>query len=105
MGHYPKEGGSDYAVVNPHNLKPIFTSKHLSTSICAIYLIHPIMCSVIVMDVEQLHNNILRAISEDPVTKAHLDNSDDVSQPRWSRDPHGFLRLDGCIYVPDVGTL
>ena len=26
---YPKEGGSDYASVNPHNLRPIFTQEQL----------------------------------------------------------------------------
>jgi hypothetical protein len=32
---YSKEGGSDYAVVNPHNFKPIFTSHQLNASIHA----------------------------------------------------------------------
>jgi hypothetical protein len=27
---YSKEGGSNYTMVNPYNLKPIFTSEHLS---------------------------------------------------------------------------
>jgi hypothetical protein len=71
---YSKEGGSDYTMVNPHNLKPIFTSEHLSALIHTTYLIHPIMRSVIVMDAEQLHNDILRAISKDPIAKAYLDN-------------------------------
>jgi hypothetical protein len=31
------------------------------------------------MDVKQLYKNILGAISEDPIAKAYLDNSDDVS--------------------------
>jgi hypothetical protein len=69
---YSKEGGSDYTMINPHNMKPIFISKQLITSICATYLIHPLMCSVIVMGVEQLHNDILRAISKDPIAKLTL---------------------------------
>jgi hypothetical protein len=30
---YPKEEGSNYAVVNLHNFKPIFTAKHLNASL------------------------------------------------------------------------
>ncbi|KAL7281605.1 hypothetical protein ACG7TL_004922 [Trametes sanguinea] len=30
---YPKEGGSDYSVVNPHNYRPIFTQEQLASSL------------------------------------------------------------------------
>ena len=31
---YPKEGSSDYASINPQNLRPIFTDKQLASSLC-----------------------------------------------------------------------
>jgi hypothetical protein len=73
---YSKEVGSDYAVVNLHNFKPIFTLHQLTASICTTYLIHPIMHSVILMNVKKLHQDILTAIPHDPITKEHLDNPD-----------------------------
>ena len=91
---YLKEGISDYATVNPHNLKPIFTNEQLTVSVRATYLIHPVMRSAIVMDIEKLHQDILSALPEDPVTKAHLDNPSDPDAPRWSQDSQGFIRLD-----------
>ncbi|KIO05095.1 hypothetical protein M404DRAFT_78420, partial [Pisolithus tinctorius Marx 270] len=32
---YPKEGDSDYAQVNPQNLRPVFMQEQLATSLCA----------------------------------------------------------------------
>jgi hypothetical protein len=102
---YLKEGGSDYAMVNPHNFKPIFTSYELTTSIHTTYLIHPIMRSVILMDVKKLYQDILVAIPCDPITKEHLDNPNGPASPWWSKDTHGFIRLDRYIYMPDADSL
>jgi hypothetical protein len=102
---YLKEGVSDYAAVNPHNFKPIFTTEQLNSSLRASHYFLPAMRSAIVMDTVQLHQDILAALPEDPVTKPLLTSIPDPSQPRWSRDPQGFLRLDDRIYVPDSGTL
>jgi hypothetical protein len=57
------------------------------------------------MDVEKLHQDILTAIPRNSITKEHLDNPDDPTSPRWSKDAHSFIRLDGHIYVPDADSL
>jgi hypothetical protein len=57
------------------------------------------------MDVEKLHQDILAAIPRDLITKEHLDNPNGPTSPRWSKDTHGFIRLDGHIYMPDVDCL
>ena len=38
---YLKEGGNTYETVNPHNLRPIFTSTQLTESLQAASLITP----------------------------------------------------------------
>jgi hypothetical protein len=57
------------------------------------------------MDVEILHQDILIAIPCNPITKEHLDNPDDPMSPWWSKDTHGFIRLDRYIYMPDTDSL
>jgi hypothetical protein len=57
------------------------------------------------MDVKKLHQDILAAIPHDPITKEHLDNPNGPVSPQWSKDAHGFIRLNGYIYVPDVDSL
>jgi len=54
------------------------------------------------MDVETLHSNILSALPSDPIAQIHLADPPDS---RWSADEAGFLRLDGCIYIPDSDDL
>ena len=54
------------------------------------------------MDVERLHADILTNLSTDPIAKAHLSDS---SNPRWSTDEAGYLRLDGRMYVPEADDL
>ena len=61
---YLKEGVNDYASVNPHNFKPIFTTEQLNVSLWASHLFFPIMCSALVMDSVKLHQDILVALSE-----------------------------------------
>ena len=100
---YAKEGSSDYAVVNPQNYKPIFTTTQLVASHRATYLTSPVLRGVSTMDVVKLHRDILAELPNDPVTQKHLD--DDFADSRWSRDDQGFVRLDGKIYVPDRGDL
>jgi hypothetical protein len=101
---YPKEGGSDYAMVNLHNFKPIFTLQQFTMSICATYLIHPIMHSVILMDVEKLHQDILMAILCNLITQEHYSNSDGPASPGGLRTPMALLGLID-IYVLDVDSL
>ena len=40
---YPKEGSSDYATVNPHNFRPVFTNEQLASSLRATSLNFPIL--------------------------------------------------------------
>ena len=76
---YPKEGDSDYAKVNPQNLRPVFTQEQLALSLRATYYSRPILRAVSIMDIEQLHNDIL---------------STQKSDPRWSIDEQGLYRYD-----------
>jgi len=99
---YPKEGDSGYTRVNPQNLRPVFTQEQLSNSLCATYLEFPVLCAVTIMDVETLHSNILSALPSDPIAQVHLADSPDS---RWSTNEAGLLRLDGCIYIPDLDNL
>jgi len=54
------------------------------------------------MDVETLHSDILSALPSDPIAQVHLTDPLDSC---WSTDEAGFLRLDGCIYIPDLDDL
>ena len=54
------------------------------------------------MDVERLHTDILSALSSDLTAQTHLS---DPLNPRWTTNVNGFLRLDGCIYVPEADDL
>ena len=102
---YPKEGESNYSVVNPHNFKPVFTTEQLSTSIRATSLYVPILCGIMVMDIEKVHQDILTAQSSDPTLQSHLEDPSDSGNTRWSQDSLGFIHYDGHIYVPDSDNL
>ena len=99
---YPKEGDRDYARVNPHNLKPMFTQEQLASSLRATILLAPEIRTAVLVDVEQLHKDILAALPADSVAQSHLS---DTSDPRWSKDSTGLLRLDDRIYAPDTNDL
>ena len=99
---YPKEGGSGYASVNPHNFKPIFTSAQLKASLRASSVIEPVLREVSSFDAEQLYQDILHALPSDSFA------SELRSKPlptRWSEDPNGLLLHDSKVYVPDVDDL
>ena len=53
------------------------------------------------MDIQSLHSDISSALHDDPAISEHLSNL----IHHWSKDPKGFLWLDNCIYVPDMGNL
>jgi len=93
---------SGYAQVNPKNLRLVFTQEQLSNSLCATYLEFPVLHAAAIMDVETLHSDILSALPSDPIAQVHLADPPDS---RWSTDKAGFLRLDSCIYVPDLDDL
>ena len=98
---YPKGGNSDYATINPSNLRPIFTQEQLSVSLRAMELIGPVLRATVIMDQEQLNSDILSALPDDPLFIAHQAEP----QPGWSVTPDGFLRQDDLIYIPDSNDL
>jgi hypothetical protein len=99
---YPKEGDKDYAQVNPHNFCPVFTSEQLSLSLRASTLAFPVLCAAVLMDVEQLHKDILSALPNDPIGSARMSDPPD---DRWTVDDSGFLHCDNRIYVPESNDL
>ena len=99
---YPKERDGDYAHVNPHNLKPMFTQEQLMSSLRATILLALAIHAAVLVDVEQLHKDILAALPADSITQSHLS---DPFDPRWSKDSAGLLHLDDRIYAPDLNDL
>ena len=97
---YPKEGNTGYATVNPHNFKPIFTQEQLAASIQATVLLFPSLHVATVMDLDTLHQDILSALPDDPITTKHIS-----TDGRWSTDSNGLLLLDNRIYIPSAGNL
>jgi hypothetical protein len=69
---YPKGGNSDYATINPNNLRPIFNQEQISASLRATTLLFPVLRATVIMDQEQLNSDILSALPEDPLYKAYL---------------------------------
>ena len=99
---YPKEGDKGFAHINPQNLRPVFTTEQLNASLRATHLQFPVLRASALMDIEQLHNDILSALPSDPIVQIHLS---DTSHPRWSIDATGLLCLDGRIFVPKADDL
>jgi hypothetical protein len=100
---YPKEGDNTYAKVNPHNFRPVFTTEQLQASLQATYLEEPVLHASVVMDTENLHSEIRKALRSDPEAVKGLSAIDKGTSTRWSQDDSGLLRLDNRIYVPQVG--
>src|SRR6266481_1880825 len=99
---YPKEGSSDYARINPQNLRPVFTNDQLASSLRTTVLQGPVLHSTLIMDAEQLHNNIRADLQSDPTALEHLSST---ANPHWVTSPDGLLRCDDRIYVPDSRNL
>jgi len=81
---YPSGGKGDYSKVNPHNLKPIFSSKQLSASLQAISLLLAILRGIIAMDLAQLNMEILSTLDTDLTAKSYLTDSNDPKYKNWS---------------------
>ncbi|KAL1942409.1 hypothetical protein VTO73DRAFT_6011 [Trametes versicolor] len=104
---YPKEGDSDYSVVNPHNFRPVFTQEQLAASLRATILREPVLRASYLLNDQQLRADILSATSTpnpDPELAAALQYASD-GNPRWSKDDAGFVFLNGRIYVPNSEEL
>ena len=85
---YLKEGGSNYGIINPQNLRLIFTTQQLSESLRATSLLIPALHTSVLMDSEKLHTNILAHLSSNPVAQKHIGITSD---PRWMQSNNGFL--------------
>ena len=68
---YPKGGNTGYTTVNPHNFKPIFTQEQLAASVQATVLLFPSLCTATVVDLDILYQDILSALSSDPIATKH----------------------------------
>jgi len=99
---YPKEGGSGYAAVNPHNFCPVFTSQQLSASLCATALYSISLRGTTIIDTEKLHQDIHSTYTSDPVAATHIPIP---SATNWSLSKNSFLLLNNRIYVPDQNDL
>ena len=71
---YPKEGSSNYASINPQNLRPIFTDKQLASSLCTTTFWLPALRGSLIMDTEQLQADIVSSLQSDPTVLEHLSN-------------------------------
>ena len=54
------------------------------------------------MDVKRHHADILAHLLINPIAKAHLLDS---SNPQWTTNEAGYLRLNGHIYIPKANDL
>jgi hypothetical protein len=99
---YPKEGGSDFATVNPHNFRPMFTQEQLSTSLRASTLYSTSLRGATVIDTAQLHSDIRASYADDPLACQHLPTP---SAANWSLSNDGLLLLSNRIYVPECNDL
>ena len=99
---YPKEGNSDYASINPQNLRPMFTNQQLALSPHTTRLRSTALKGSLIMDTERLHADICSSLQSDPVALEHLSTDSD---PCWVTSPDGLLQLEDQIYVPDTGNL
>jgi len=98
---YPKGGNSDYASVNPTNLRPVFTQEQLTHSLRASALLEPILRATVIMDEDQLHKDILAALPSDPLYVSHSTSP----KPHYSVTSDGFFRHNNLIHVPDSSDL
>ena len=104
---YPKEGDSDYAAVNPHNFRPVFTQEQLATSLRASFLVEPLLRAVHLADTPAIHADILSSLPSDGFAQEIIKDlkSGVPARANWSRDDSGYLRYEGRLYVPDAKDL
>ena len=89
---YPKERNTGYTIVNPYNLKPIFTQEQLAASIC--------LYAATVVDLDTLYQDILLTLPSDLIATKHTSADD-----QWSTDPNSLLFLNNRIYILFAGNL
>ena len=80
--------------------KPIFTQEQLVASVQATVLLFPSLYTVTVVDLDTLYQDILSALSSDPIITKHI-----PADSQQSIDPNSFLYLDDRIYIPSTDNL
>ena len=109
MGCLPIREDSDYAKINLQNLRPVFTQEQLALSLRATYYLEPVLRAVGLMDIGQLHEDILSAQKADKHssdTLSTLSNKTEFnSNTHWSVDDQGLLCYDDRIWVLDSDDL
>jgi len=63
-------------------------------------LLFPSLHAATVMDLDTLHQDILSALSSDPIATKHIS-----VDGQWSTDPNSLLLLNNRIYVLSAGNL
>ena len=94
--------GSNYATVNPQNLKPIFSQEQLAASLHATKLYSTTVSGAYVIDINQLTEDIQSAYLHDPISAMQLSTP---FAPKWSLSTDGVLLLNNRIYIPDHDDL
>ena len=74
---YPKEGSSNYASINPQNLRLVFTNEQLALSLRTSTLWLPALRGSLIMDTEKLRADIVSSLQSDLTALAHLSNQTD----------------------------
>ena len=104
---YPKKGDGAFARNNPQNVQTLFKDGQLVSALRATmadhpeYLTYPCQLRAAFLDVDSLRNDIIAAITEDPIAK---DAFADPSAPH-AFSPLGLPLRDNRVYVPDSRDL
>ena len=82
----------------------MFTQEQLTSSLRATILLALAINAAVIVDVEQLHKDILTALPADSIAQSHLS---DTSDPRWSKDlPDSCTLMTGYMsQIPMTSTL
>ena len=96
-------------LVNPQNLRPVFSQEQLTTSLHTTRLQDVasdaaalVDLLILFVDTAALVEDIKEGLLVDPIAKRELDLCVKGSpSTRFSLSPSGLLLMDSCIYVPD----
>jgi len=87
--------------VNPHNFHSVFTHEQITASLQATILTTLTLCAATILDQNQLHSEILAALSSNSSISDHLLYLKEC----WSKDNVGFLKIDNRLYILDHTNL
>ena len=98
---YPKGEDNGYTSVNPHNFCLVFTYEQITASLQVTILTTLTLRTATILNQNQLHSNILAALSSNSSIFEHLLHP----EGHWSKDDTDFLRLDDRMYILDNANL